>query len=261
MSLSSSPSPRVLLAVSSSSSSFWPLGLHTGYFFTEVVHPYLTFKNHGFEIECVSETGSASIDQSSIPYAELDAESRKIYHDKNHPLWSLLGPELKSPSSIRDPSVYNAIYFCGGHGAAIDFPKAEGLQKIGSEIYSAGGVIAAVCHGPAIFAGLKDKNSGELIIRGKKATGFSERGEKMMMAEGKMKEFGMATMREVISSAGGIWQEPTDVATNPMSPFVVVDGRIVTGVNPMSAADVAQKTVELLNGPSTEDRRPKKSVF
>jgi len=226
-----------------------------------VVHPYLTFKNHGFEIECVSETGSASVDQTSIPYAELDAESRKIYHDKNHPLWSLLGPELKSASSIRDPSLYKAIYYCGGHGAAIDFPKAEGLQKVGSEIYESGGVIAAVCHGIAIFAGLKEKTSGELLIRGKKATGFSERGEKMMLAEGKMKECGIPSMRELICSAGGIWEEPTDRSNNPMSPFVVVDGRIVTGVNPMSAADVAQKTVDILNGGEAEDRRPKKAVF
>jgi len=98
------------------------------------------------------------------------------------------------------------------------------------------------------------------LIKGKKATGFSERGEKMMMAEGRMKERKMMIMREVIEGAGGIWMEPSDVHMNPMSCYAVQDERIVTGVNPASAAEVAQKMVEVKQG-GAMNGRPSGNVF
>lgn len=52
------------------------MGLKTGYFFTEVLHPFLTFKNHGYEVDIASETGTAHIDQTSVAYAQTDGESR-----------------------------------------------------------------------------------------------------------------------------------------------------------------------------------------
>ncbi|CAF4568595.1 unnamed protein product, partial [Rotaria sp. Silwood2] len=82
-----------------------------------------------------------------------------------------------------------------GHGAAFDFPKATRLQRIGSSIYHNSDVIAAVCHGPAVFANLK---------------------------------------------------EPSNI--NQMIEFTVVDGRLVSGVNPASASIVAQKAVEIVKG-------------
>ncbi|CAF0873876.1 unnamed protein product [Rotaria sordida] len=201
---------RVLIAVTSANLKFWPLGLKTGYFWTEVLHPYETFKNHGYEVDLVSETGTTGMDESS-----------------------------------------------SGHGAAFDFPKATGLQRIGSSIYQNGGVIGSLCHGPAIFANLKVNN--QLLIKGKKVTAFTKGGEKLMMATDRLKEHNLPFMEDLLRDLGADWQEPPNI--NPMSEFVVVDGRLVSGVNPASASIVAQKAVEIVKGVHVEDKQPKKSIF
>ena len=254
---------RALIAVSSANPPFWPLGVKTGYFFTEVLHPYITFKNHGYDVDIVSETGEAHVDQTSIVYAQTDGESRRAYNDNTHEIHKLLGEQLKTASSI-DSKNYSAIYFAGGHGASFDFPKATNLQRIAWEIYNNGGGIGAVCHGPAIFVDLHVNNdkSFPLLIQGKKVTAFSTTGEKVMLAKGKMDELGVPVMEDMMKNAGALWQEPQDHITNPMgTSYVVRDGRIVTGVNPMSAADVAQQLVEALQGKPLEDKTPAKQVL
>lgn len=46
-----------------------------------------------------------------------------------------------------------------------------------------------------------------------------------------------------------------------MSEFVVIDGRIVSGVNPASASIVAQRAVEMIKGEQIDDKQPKKSIL
>lgn len=259
----SSAIKRAVIAVSSANPEFWPLGLKTGYFFTEVLHPYLTFKNHGFDVDMVSETGTAHIDQSSIAYAQTDGESRRAYNDPNHEIHKKLGDQLRAASAVNSKD-YSIIFFAGGHGAAFDFPKATSLQKLAAEIYSNGGVIATVCHGPAIFVDLHENNdkNAPLLIKGKKVTAFSTTGEKVMLAMGKLQEYGVPTMEDMMKNAGALWQEPHDHITNPMgTSYVVRDGRIVSGVNPMSAADVAQQAVEVVMGGKLEVKTPPKQVM
>ena len=251
---------KIAIAVSSATPEFWPAGFHTGYFFTEVLHPYITFLNHGYDVDIISETGKAGLDQNSIVYAEIDSVSRQAYHDKNHPIWKKLTSDLKKPDQV-SASDYQAIFYAGGHGASFDFPSATGLQQLGSDIYSAGGVIGAVCHGPAIFMGLKDKSTGELVIKNKKCSGFNKRGENMMMAAGQLKKMGVDDIETMVRKSGGIWQEPSDVNWSPMSPYVVEDQRIITGPNPMSASIIAQKIVETIQGKKLEDKQPKHSII
>lgn len=159
--------------------------------------------NHGYQVDVVSETGETGIDQSSSIYAQIDGESRRALNDKNHPLHQLLGEQLKKPDQI-DPNLYAIIFYAGGHGATFDFPTASGLQNLGAKIYENGGVIASVCHGPAIFANLKVNN--ELLIRGKKVTAFTTAGEKLMLATDRLKEHNLPTMEDLLTGAGAVWQ-------------------------------------------------------
>lgn len=168
-----------------------------------MLHPYETFINHGYEVDIVSETGTTGIDESSSIYAQIDGESRRALNDKSHPLHELLGAKLKKPGEI-DPSKYGIIFYAGGHGAVFDFPKASGLQQIGSSIYQNGGVIASVCHGPAIFANLKVND--ELLIKGKKVTAFTTNGEKLMMATDRLKEHNLPLMEDLLRSVAADWQ-------------------------------------------------------
>lgn len=44
---------------------------------------------------------------------------------------------------------YDAIFYVGGHGPAIDLPTDPANVKLASQFWQAGKIVAAVCHGPA----------------------------------------------------------------------------------------------------------------
>ena len=48
-------------------------------------------------------------------------------------------------------SQYGVFYASAGHAALIDYATASSLQKIAEQVWADGGVVASVCHGPAIF--------------------------------------------------------------------------------------------------------------
>ncbi len=134
------------------------------------------FTQAGFDVDIVSETGSATVDELSIG-AMASGGDKKKFEDKQFPLHAKLA--AIRPAAQANAAEYNAIYFAGGHAACIDFPKAVGLQKLAADIYESGGSVGAVCHGPAIFDGLKLAN-GTPLLAGKRATGFSPAAEETM---------------------------------------------------------------------------------
>lgn len=85
-----------------------------------------------------------------------------------------LGATLK-PDQV-NPDDYIAIYYAGGHGVIWDFPDNEKLQALSRHIYEHGGVVSSVCHGAVGLLNIKLSN-GELLVKGKKVTGFSNEEE------------------------------------------------------------------------------------
>merc|ERR1712232_1291718 len=67
---------------------------------------------------------------------------------------------------IKDVASYDAIFYAGGHGTMWDFPDNEAQNKAATAIYEAGGIVAAVCHGPAGLVNIKLSN-GEFLVKGK----------------------------------------------------------------------------------------------
>ncbi|ODV94748.1 hypothetical protein PACTADRAFT_59245 [Pachysolen tannophilus NRRL Y-2460] len=229
---------KVLLAVTSSSEPFYENGDKTGVFYSEVSHPYKVFKEKGYDVDIVSETGSTSVDEHSISSMYLNSEELegyKNYTDKYN-IRKLLETACK-PSKNVSSSDYGIFFAAGGHGAVFDFPNAKGLHKLASEIYDKGGVVAAVCHGPVIFDNLL-KSNGTPLIEGIKVTGFTDEGEKLAGVDGSLKKLNLHTVKYIASKNKGIYQEPPA----PFDDYSIVDNRIVTGVNPASATSCATKT-------------------
>ena len=48
-----------------------------------------------------------------------------------------------------DAKDYDAIFYVGGHGPAIDLASDPVNAKLASAFFQAGKITAAVCHGPA----------------------------------------------------------------------------------------------------------------
>jgi putative intracellular protease/amidase len=140
-----------------------------------------------------------------------------------------------APSDI-NPADYKAIYFVGGK-TMWDFPNSQELAKLTAEIYEANGVVGAVCHGPAALVNVKLSN-GKSLIAGKKISSFTDKEEELF---GKTKKSLPFLLQERLTSLGANFIEAP-----AMLEQVVVDGRLVTGQNPLSTYSVAEEMVKKL---------------
>lgn len=165
-----------------------------------------------------------------------------ILKDAKHPLNVILSTGLKKASDI-DAAEYGIFFASAGFASVYDYPTARGLQAIAENVWDRGGVVAAVCHGGAIFPGVKDKRTGKSIIAGKQVTGFSTEADKLAGVLDKIHADGVMTTEESAVSAEGLYVAPNE----PFADFSVTSGRIVTGANPFSAGSAATATIAAFN--------------
>ena len=100
------PPPRkALIAVTSAHAPLYPDGQETGLFITEALHPFDVFKEAGFEVDLVSETGSFQPDWLSEQKEWLTDEERKVWEDHSSEFRSKLD-KLLTPADINWEEVY-----------------------------------------------------------------------------------------------------------------------------------------------------------
>ncbi len=217
-----------ILFVVTSHSEKGSTGQKTGYYLSEVSHPWDILQNAGYEIDFVSPKGG----KAPVDGFDLDDPINKKFWE-NEKYRKKVENTLK-PSQI-NPNDYVAIHFAGGHGTMWDFTDNKDLSEIASKIYENNGFVSAVCHGPAGLVNIKLSN-GKYLVDGKKVNAFTNEEEDAVgltevvpfLLETKLIE------RGAIFEKSGLWQ-----------PHVVVDQRLITGQNPASAKSVGE---ELLKG-------------
>ena len=195
-------------------------GMPTGFNLAEVTHPLEKLHAAGLRVEIASIQGGAA------PLDGLeDMKDPVIAH-----YWA--DPEFRHAitNTLRlgqvDPSRYSAIFFAGGHGTMWDFPDSAAAQQAIREIDAAGGIVAAVCHGPAALVNAR-RADGSLLIAGKRLAAFTD-GEEAEVQSTHVVPFLLAS---TLNARGALHQDTPNWSDN-----VVVDGRLITGQNPQSAA-------------------------
>lgn len=231
---------KVLLALTSANPVFYNDGKKTGVFVVEALHPFEVYRKKGFEVQFSSETGTFGYDEHSTGEDFLNGEDRAVFEDPNSD-YNVTLKNIKKASDL-DAKDYDIFFASAGHGSLIDYPKAKGLQKLAAGIYDKGGVVSAVCHGPAIFEDLIDLKTNEPLIKGKKITGFTDVGEDILNVTDIMKKENLLTIKQVAEKEGATYLEPE----GPWANFAVTDGRLVTGVNPQSAVKTAEESIAAL---------------
>lgn len=221
---------KALIAVPGKHFPFYGDGKSTGLFYTEALHPYSVFRSAGFEVDLVSESGSYGVDDHSTDKEFLTGEDREIYDDPTSEFNLKLNKQLKKASDV-DPKEYGLFFAAAGHAAIYDYPSAKDLHRLAKNIWDRGGVVSAVCHGPAILPGVLDGSSGRSIVSGKKMTGFTTKGEIELKIIDRIKADGAPLIEDSAKAAGAIYVSPA----HPFDDFSVVSGRVVTGANPASA--------------------------
>ncbi|ARE36722.1 MULTISPECIES: type 1 glutamine amidotransferase domain-containing protein [Rhodococcus] len=206
----------------------------TGLWLSELSHAWQVFDDHGFEQTLVSpEGGAVPLEPRSLKFPNYD-KSAKAW--RSNPARMALLDSTASPEQV-DSADYDAIFFTGGHAVMYDFPGSEGLQRITREIFERGGIVSSVCHG---YCGLLDTtlSDGSYLIAGRKLTGFAWREEKLARVD-KLVPY---NAEEKAKARGALYEK----AKLPFVSYAVVDGNLVTGQNPGSAKETAEKIADLL---------------
>lgn len=206
-------------------------GKSTGYWMSEVSHAWAKFVDAGYAVTFASPAGDS---------APLDPRSFKLDDPVNNRMWKVrdVVEEIADtkPLDKIDPSNYKALYFAGGHGAMWDFPDSKPLKKVTAQIYENGGIVAAVCHGPAALVNVKTTD-GKYLVAGKKVAGFTN-DEESSSGLTSVVPFLLQTKLE---------ERGASVKTAPnYQEKVVTDGNLITGQNPASATGVAEAVIDKL---------------
>lgn len=226
-------SPRILNVVTNVSHYADPTE-PTGLWLSELVHAYDVFAEAGYQQTIVSPKGGlCPLEPRSLTFPNYD-KSAKAW--RNDDAKMALLEHTAAPEQI-DPADFDAIYFTGGHAVMFDFPDSEGLQRITREIFERGGVVSSVCHG---YAGLLNTrlSDGSLLVTGRRLTGFSWT-EEVLARVAKLVPF---NVEQEMRDRGALYEK----GLLPFTSYTVVDGRLVTGQNPASAKETAEKVVAVL---------------
>ncbi len=203
----------------------------TGVWLEEATNFYDIVTKAGNEVVFASTAGgeipvdphSLNADEKTLSIADSDGFQNGM---KNSAAFSKL-----------NPAEYDALYFCGGHGAMWDFPDNKELLTLAQKIYQAGGYIASVCHGEAGLVGLKAAD-GSPLVKGVKINGFTNEEERM---NGTDHMVPLSPEDELIRLGAEF------VKGAPFTEFAANDKRFITGQNPMSSEKVAVTLVNELN--------------
>ena len=208
-------------------------GIPTGFWLAELTHALAKLQEAGIGVEL------ASIKGGRPPIDGFD-----LSDPVNARFWADEGFRVALDQTLRlddvNPSRYCAVFYAGGHGTMWDFADNSAVQRVNREIYEAGGVVSAVCHGPAALVNVK-LNDGSYLVSGKRIAAFTNAEEEDIQST-KIVPYLLA---DALMAHGALHQPAPNWTAN-----VVVDGRLVTGQNPQSAAGVGEALVKILVGQS-----------
>ena len=129
------------------------------------------------------------------------------------------------------PTAIEAIDTPASPSATPTWPIMPGRSSVRTtSIDAAGGIVSAVCHGPAALVNAR-RADGSLLVAGKRVAAFTNDEEEEVQSTDVVPFLLASTLEE----RGAFHQNAANWANN-----VVVDGRLITGQNPQSASSLGE---------------------
>ncbi|WII71993.1 type 1 glutamine amidotransferase domain-containing protein [Bdellovibrio sp. 22V] len=221
---------KKVLFVLTSTDRLGNTGHKTGAYLSEITHPYDEFVRAGYNIDMISPLGG----KVPLDGVKMDDPLNATWMNDEEFLSKV--EETLKPWQV-DGHDYCAIFFAGGHGTMFDFPENLQLQKLATDVFENNGVVGAVCHGSAGLVNVR-LSDGSYLVRGHEISCFTNEEEEAVGME-KSVPFLLQTR---LSERGAL---PT--MAPKFTSHVVRSGRLVTGQNPASAAEVGRSMIEVLD--------------
>ncbi|MGW1200803.1 type 1 glutamine amidotransferase domain-containing protein [Streptomyces sp. NPDC002536] len=202
-------------------------GRRTGFYVPEVAHPARVFRAAGCEIGFVSVLGGAPPQDGVKPGDTVVGDFLQEHRE------ALAATPAAGQVAAEDVDI---LFYAGGHGTMWDFPDATALAGLAARVYERGGVVAAVCHGPAGLVNVR-LSDGSHLVEGKQVSSFTDAEEAAVGLTGVVPFL----LESTLVRRGAKFTKAPDFTEH-----AVADGRLVTGQNPASAHRVALLALEAL---------------
>ncbi len=211
-----------------------------GFEMDELTQAYAVFVDNGLQVDIASPAGGTVV---------ADKFNRDKPYNRRFLADPLAAAKLTATRSIANTGDqdYAAIFIIGGKGAMFDLPVDVQLKALLARTYQAGGVVGAVCHGPAVLMNVS-LQGGTSLLEGRSVTGFSNE-EEALFGKGWAPAFPVLLENGLRGSGAKFSDAPM------MLSHVVTDGRLVTGQNPYSTAAAAEAVIRAM-GRTPAPRQP-----
>jgi alkylhydroperoxidase/carboxymuconolactone decarboxylase family protein YurZ/putative intracellular protease/amidase len=211
-------------------------GIPTGFNLSEVTHPLEKL-----------EVSGVVVDMASIKGGEAPLDGLEDFNDPvNAKYWADTDFRKAIANTLKlddaKASDYDAIFFAGGHGTMWDFADSPAVLKLVPEFYESGKIVSAVCHGPAALTNVK-LSDGSYLVSGKNVAAFTN-GEEDEVQSTNVVPF---LLQDALIKHGAIYKHAPNWNNN-----IAIDGRLITGQNPQSAASVGEAILKMLKVNSAE---------
>ena len=226
-----------ILMVLTSHDQLGETGKKTGVWLEEFAAPYYVFKDAGADITVVSpKGGQPPLDPvSDAPDAQTDA-TRRFKSDAAAQAVLAHTGKLVAVSGKN----FDAVFYPGGHGPLWDLAEDADSVKLIESMAAEGKTVAAVCHAPCVLRLVKAAD-GSPLVKGKKVTGFTNTEE----AAVNLTDIVPFLVEDMLVENGGVYSKAAD-----WQPYVVTDGKLITGQNPASSEAAAHAVLNQLKNRS-----------
>ncbi len=232
---------KILIALTSND-RMGGTGRPTGLWLEELAAPYLRFRAAGATVTLASPAGGRPpVDPvSELADAQTD-ETRRFSADAE----AQAAREATRPLAEVSADAHDALFLPGGHGPLWDLAEDPACRRLVEAFLRLGKPVAALCHGPAALLRAQGPDDAP-VLRGRRVTGFSDREE---AAVGLDQVVPLSIEREC--RALGAHYE----AAPPFESLVVADGLLITGQNPASSVETADRLLDKLRTAPTATAR------
>jgi putative intracellular protease/amidase len=224
-----------ILIVLTSHTALGTTGKSTGFYFEELATPYYALTDAGHSVDIASIKGGPGAHDPGSLKADPAARPASVQRFVTDPAAM---EKLAATIAIDHvkPAGYDGIFLPGGHGTMYDFPLSAALGTVVGAIHDQGGVVGAVCHGPAGLVNAL-RADGKPLVAGLTVNSFTDAEEEAVGLVSAM-PFLLETR---LKALGGLFEGGPNFTAK-----AVRDGRLVTGQNPMSSASAAALMLEAL---------------